>query len=369
MERPIFKPIGTPALELDTPALTVDVDKLDKNISTMAAFFETKSAKLRPHISGHGSPAIAHKQLASGGTVDGIATTTVGQAEVFARYGFNDIFISNVVATAVKMKRVCALAKVAEITVAVDNASAIDALSEAATTAGTSVNVVIYLRTRQNSIGVGQGSVATDLATMIENANGVNFKGLIAYEGTLLDVANGDIASESRKWVDLVLDTRQTIENAGIDVQVVSIGGTHNYEIVSEIDGVTEVQAGSYALMDEKYKTTRPQFLNAGRVMTCVTSMPEPGTVLTDGGRKAIGADSGVPGIDGMPEATMRGLSAEHGSIAFDPAFHHGLELGDRIWCIPRDIAGSINVHDYLFAIRKGNLEAIWDLPSRGQYR
>ena len=369
MERPISKPIGTPEVELDTPAFVVDVEKLDRNIETAASFFRDNTADLRPHVSGHGSPSIAHRQLAAGGTVGGIATATVGQAEVFARYGFGDVFIANVVATPLKARRLSALSRTAKVTVAADSAAGVDVLSQAALAASVTLNVVVYVRTGQNGMGVEPGGPAVELARAVDAADGLTFAGLMTYEGTILCDSRDETEAESLKWAGVMVDTKEAVEAAGLNVEVLSIGGTHNYETVGAVDGVTEVPAGSYALMDEKYRAHRPQFENAGRVMTCVTSMPEPGNIITDGGRKAIGGDAGNPGIEGVEGAVCRGLSAEHGGIQVPEDLDHGLKLGDRIWCVPMDVAGSINVHDYLFAIRGGVLEAIWDLPARGHYR
>ena len=369
MERPIFKPIGTPEEELDTPALVVDLAKLHQNIETMHSFFRDRDAKLRPHVSAHGSPAVAHMQLAAGGTVGGIATTTLGQAEVFAASGFTDVFVANIIVTNVKIGRLCALARSVTMTVAVDNARNVADLSAAAAAGGVTVKVVVDVNTRRNGAGVEPGRPAVDLARAIYDSPGLEFAGLMAYEGTILADSEEELARESRKWVQQVLDTREEIEKAGIQVNVVSVGGTYNYEIAGDMDGVTEVPAGSYALMDEKYRLHRRQFSNAARVMTCVTSMPEAGNVITDGGRKAVGGDAGNPSIDGLPGAEVRGLSAEHGGISVDPAADHGLKLGDRVWFIPMDIAGSVNVHDYIHAIRDGKLEAVWELPARGRFR
>ena len=369
MERPIFKPIGTPEEELDTPALVVNLGKLDRNIETMAAFFRDQKAKLRPRIGAHGSPAIAHMQLAAGGTVGGVTATTLGQAEVFAANGLVDVFISNIVVSPTKIQRLCALARRIKITVAVDSAKNVRDLSEAATSSGVTLYAVVDVNTRLGQTGVEPGNPAVELAKAISDADGLDFAGLSTYEGTILAGSDEALATESRKWVQQVLDTRQDVEKAGIDVDVVSVGGTYNYEIVGDMDGVTEVPAGSYALMDEKYRPHRKQFVNAARVMACVTSMPEAGNVVTDAGRKAVSTDTGNPHVDYPPGAEVRGLSAEHGGLNFDPAVDHGLRLGHRVWFIPRDIAGSVNVHDYMFAIRDGRLEAVWDLPARGRYR
>ncbi|PON14759.1 hypothetical protein C2W62_27365 [Candidatus Entotheonella serta] len=132
MERPIFKPFGTPADELDTPALVVELDALEHNLSVVHSFFQNMPAKLRPLVSLHGCPTLAHQQLAAGGTVDGVAVMTLGQAEVFAAYGCRDITVFNTVVTPAKLRRLCALARQAEMTVLADHATQLQRMAEAA---------------------------------------------------------------------------------------------------------------------------------------------------------------------------------------------------------------------------------------------
>ena len=368
MERPIFKSIGTPEEALDTPSLVVDLSGLNQNIETMHSFFRSKSTGLRPHVSGHGSPAIAHMQIAAGGTVGGIMTATLGQAEVFAATGIDDVFLANLVTTPSKIARLCSLARRVKMTIVADSATNVNDLGEAAVEAGVTLNVVVEINTRRESTGVGPGRPAVNLANAIAGEEGLHFAGLMTYEGSIR--AEGEeLMSESKKWIQQVLDTREKVEKAGLDVEIVSVGGTHNYEIAGDMDGVTEVPAGSYALMDERYRPCMPQFVNAARIMSCVTSMPEAGNVVTDAGRKAIGGDLENPGVPTVPGAEVRGLSAEHGGFNLDPSIDHGLSLGDRVWFVPHSIASCVNLHDYMHVIRNGKLDAVWDLPARGRYR
>lgn len=369
MERPIFKPIGTGVEQLDTPSLIVDVALLDENIATMASFFTDKTAKLRPHVEAHRTPAIAHKQIAAGGHVGGIAVSTVGQAEVFVPNGFNNVFVANLVVTPQKITRLCALAKQATVGVTVDSISNVHDLSDAATVNGVTLEVAVFVNTNLGLYGVDAGQPAVELAKAVVDAPGLELAGLMTYEGPILVENSEALAEQSKKAVQPVLDTRQDVEKIGIDVRVVSVGGTSNYEIVGGIDGVTEVPAGSYALLDARYSPHRPQFRAAGRVMATVTSRPEPGYMITDGGQKAIGADTGFPSIDNLPNSTVKGLSAEHGSIYFDQTKGVDPKLGDKIWCTPWDIGTCANLHDYIFAVRNGKLEAVWEVSARGRYR
>ena len=369
MERPIFKPVGTPVEELDTPTLVVDLVGLENNIEAMHSFFRGRAAKLRPHIESHRCPAIAHKQLAAGGTVGGICVTTVGQAEVFAQSGFADIFVANVVVTPQKIGRLCALARHAKITVAVDNVRNVADLSEASSTSGVGLQVVVDINTRLDRCGVEPGRPALDLARAVNDAEGLEFAGLMTYEGTILCDSPEGLAAESRKCIQRVLDTRQMVEAVGLEVRVVSVGGTYNYETAGDMSGVTEVPAGSYSLMDQRYRDHRAQFAPAARVMATVTSAPEPGVVITDGGQKAIGADTGLPVVEDPPGVEVHPLSAEHSTLHFDPSADHRLDLGDKVWYTPWDIGTCVNLHDYLFGVRDGALEVVWDVPARGRYR
>jgi D-serine deaminase-like pyridoxal phosphate-dependent protein len=159
------------------------------------------------------------------------------------------------------------------------------------------------------------------------------------------------------------------LERAGLEVSMVSVGGTYNYEIVGAMAGITEVRAGTYVLMDARYAPSRPQFKPAARVMATVTSRPEPGTAIVDTGQKAIGSDTGLPVVENLPGATMASLSAEHGRLRLTQAADNQVALGDKIWLTPWDIATCINLYDYLQAVRDGKLEVVWDIAARGRYR
>ncbi len=365
MERPIFKPVGTPSDELDTPSLVVDLDILEENIEIMHGSVREGRARLRPRVDVHCTPAIAHKQLAAGGTVGGITAMTLGQAEVFAQAGFSDILVVNLVVTAPKIARLASLAKRTTVTVAVDAERNVGDLSAAATAAGVTLRAVVAISTGPGRFGVGAGQVAVDLARAISGANGVEFAGLMASEGQILEDDPDLLANATRDRLQPILDTREQIEKAGMEVGAVIGGGSYNYEIAAAMDGLTEVPAGRYALMDAELGPYLPQFRHAARVNSVVTSRPEDGVAIVDGGRKAIGSDTGMPSVD-VPGAVVTSLSAEHGTLVLD-AVQPG--FGDRVWFTPYDVGECVNLHDYMHVVRNGRLEAVWDIPARGRYR
>ena len=365
MERPIFKPLGTAAENLDPSSMVVDISVLDKNIRTMHSFFSGCKAKLRPCVNAHLSPAIAHKQLSAGETC-GIAVHTLSQAEVFAEYGFSDILLANLITTPPKIKRLSALTRTTKITVAVDSLINVNDLSNAAITHKTKINVVVCLNNQLNSIGIEPGKPAIHLAKAGAKAEGLYFSGLMAYNADQLEQSHNDLTSEPNDYIHQVLDTKRKIENSGIDVTSLSIGGTRHYKLAAAIDDVTDILAGTYALMSESYRTQCSEFKPAASILSIVVSTPESGVAVIDAGRKAIGSDSGLPVIQNVPGATVKGLSAEHGIIELTNV---NVNIGDKIWVLPWDIVETVNLHDYMQVVRDGNLEAVWDVPARGTYR
>lgn len=369
MERPILKPIGTPVEELDTPALIVDLDALESNIEKIHSRFRQSAAKLRPYVETHRCPAVAHKQLASDGSAGGIAVAGVGEAEMFAQHGISDILVVNQVVTAPKIARLCALARQGNITVAADNPANVRSLSDAAQGSGVTLNVVVDINTGQERGGVAPGQPALELARAIADSAGLKFAGLMCADEADLALDADDLAAQSRGSIQQTLDTRELLEREGIDVDAVSVGGSHCYELAADTDGVTEILAGAYALMDLRHSAALPDLNIAAQVMASVSSLPEPGTAILDTGRKAMGDDYGFPVVTGRGDLDVASMSAEHGKLQWDADSDAALNLGDRIWFTPMDIGACVNVYDYIQAVRGGRLEAVYNISARGIYR
>ena len=154
MERPVFQPVGTAVQDLDTPALVVELDVMERNIEVLHSYFRQSGAKLRPNLAAHQCPQIGHRQLEAGGTVGGVAVTTIGEAEVFNNAGFTDILVTNQVVTRSKIIRLCTLAKSSNLSVAVDNGDNIDDLSKAASASGVTLQVLVEV-----DAGLGRSGV------------------------------------------------------------------------------------------------------------------------------------------------------------------------------------------------------------------
>ena len=359
MERPVYQPLGTPLERLDTPSMVVDLDAMERNIETLHAFFRTSPAKARPHVTAHKCPAVARLQLAAGGTVDGIAVSRVGEAEVFAAAGIGDILVSSEIVTRGKIQRLCGLARGARISVAVDNPRNVDDLSAASAAAGTTLRVLVHVNGGGEGAGVAPGPDAVALARAVSGAQGLEFAGLMSPESAIMP--------EETDGVQALLDAREAVEKAGMPVQTVSTGGVHNYQAAASTDGVTEVAVGAYPLMDYNYSQHLDQFQAAARVVATVISRPVEEYGIADAGHKATGPDRGLPVIEGVPGAQVARLSAEHTRVELEGETRQSLKVGDTIRLIPRDLAMCMNQYDLLHAVRDGKLEAVWEIAARGR--
>ena len=264
-----------------------------------------------------------------------------------------------------KIARLASLAHDAVVTVAVDSERNVGDLSAAATAKNATIRAVVAVSTASGRFGVQPGEAAAAVARAVADAGGVEFAGLMASEDPVLEEDADAAAAATRERLAPVLDTRARIEAAGIEVGAVIAGGSSNYEAAAATEGITEVPAGRYALMDARLGPYLPHLGHAARVNSVVTGRPEDGLAIVDGGRKAIGSDTGDPLVD-VPGAVVRGLSAEHGSIILDSVRPN---FGDRIWFTPYDSAECVNLHDYMHVVRDGRLEAVWEIPARGRYR
>jgi 3-hydroxy-D-aspartate aldolase len=362
MERPIFKPIGTPVEELDTPTFVIDLDRFQANVEAVHGYFASQPAAIRPFVGTHRCPALAQIQMSVDGHAGGVAVGTIGQAEAFVGAGISDIMITGKAVTAQKIAGLCALARRATVSIAVDSALNVDAIAAAATSAGVEINLLLELDTGLGLTGVEPGESAVKKAKHLASASGVNFAGLTSYAGPSL-ADNGRPAG-----MDETLATRKLIEAAGLPVTTVAIGSTGDYKAVGATEGVTEVVAGNYALIDARYEGRHPDLAAAAMIMGTVGSTPVEGLAVGDAGMKTNGNDTGLPRVVNVPGAEVIYLSAEHFNLDMTKTTAE-LTVGDKVWFVPHDIAVTANHFDYFMAVRNGKLEAIFDVTARGRYR
>ena len=385
MERPIFQPIGSPAEELDTPALVVDLEIMEQNIAVLhdaVGSSDGGRVAVRPHVSCHGCPEIAQFQLSAAGNAGGIAVGSLSEAEAFAEDGedafadggatssyrpIDDILIAGRVVTVAKIRRLVALAGRITIGVAVDNPRNVQNIAEAAQAAGVNLGVLVDMDAGYGFGGVASVPDAVDLARTVANAPGLSFQGIMSYEGPLPITDRAELEAETRRRLQPVLDARSEIEQAGIEVAAVSAGSTYNYDVVSQLSGITEVQAGVYPLMDMEIQRVRPELQPAARVLATVIGHPVAGRAVVDAGHKTTGPDFGVPVLEGFEGAVATRFSAEHGILDLEGPATEQLMPNDKVHLVPYNLALCVNQYDYIRAVRDGKLVGYWRVAGRGQ--
>lgn len=369
MQRPIFKPIGTPIEELDTPSLVVDISALEHNLEAVHGFFRGLPVKMRPHVHAHKTPAIAHLQLSVPGNAGGIAVINVSEAELFAQHGFTDITLSSPVVSPSKLRRLCALTHTVKLSLPVDSASGIDILSRAAVANSATFDVLVDINTYPPRGGAEAGAPSVALAQQVAAAPGLRFEGFTTVGGPISEGSPDEMIARDKANVQKMLDTREIAERAGLDVMVVSAGNhTHDAHVIASMAGVTEVRSGAYPLIDHRHWPHCPDLIPGARVLSTIIGRPESGRAIVDAGQKAASRDMGMPKVDGRTDATVVGLNAEHGILDLEGDAIKDFQVGGAVWLLIADLNTSTALHDYIFAARDGVLEAIWEVSARGLY-
>ena len=349
--------------DIPTPALVVDVAAMDRNIRRMAAFFGTGPCRLRPHFKAHKTPEIARRQLAAGGC-SGLTCATVAEAETVAPLGAS-ILVANEPLGAGKSDRLAALAHVCEVMVAVDSVPGLEDIAAAAGRTGVTIGILVDVNVGQMRCGVRPGHEAVSLAERVASTRGVALRGLMGYEGHLQPIADrADREERARQAMGDLVTTAQLLRTARLPCDIVSGGGTGTYDITGRIDGVTEVQAGSYVLMDSDYGRLDLPFEQAFWVISTVISRPDPGRCVADAGHKAMTKDHGLPTVRGVDSASVVALNDEHATMTVPS--DASLSVGDRVYLQPSHTDPTINLHDVLYAIEDDRVVDVWSIAARG---
>ncbi|RLG95514.1 DSD1 family PLP-dependent enzyme [Candidatus Bathyarchaeota archaeon] len=350
--------IGMDISEIETPALLLDLDIMEKNIWEMAKYFNQRPAGIRPHIKNHMSPFIAHKQMDAGAV--GVCCQTVAEAEIMAYSGIKDILIANEVIGKSKIDRLLDLTRHTHMMVAVDHPSNVRDLSKAATKKKASIDVLIDLDTGYGRCGIQPGDSALKLSQLIVDSHGLEFKGINGYTPASFDEDQEEKRAKQEKKLKVDIDTRDLLIKNGIEVEMVSAGCTRDFFISADYPGITEVQPGTYIYMDighrELIDTTPVDLDYAMTVLTTVISTPVDDRVVVDAGSKAIlKIDSRLKDLKGYE---LYALSAEHGKLRVNEP-ERKLALGEKIELIPSYGDGTVNRWSRYLGVRKGKLETV----------
>ena len=354
-------------LELDTPALCLDVDTLQANIREAVSLCRQYGVDWRPHAKCHKSPDIARLILDAGAI--GLTCAKLGEAEVFAAVGVRDLLIANILVGRQKIARLVELRKIADPIVCLDHVSQAEPISAAMSAAGLKVRTVLEIDIGLERVGLLPGTEALRVARQVAELPGLELVGVMGYEGHLQMVED---PHEKRARVQAALgqlvETKELLLRSGLPCPIVSCGGTGSFELAVAQPGVTEVQAGGAIFMDayyrEKCQVTRFQY--ALTILTTVVSRPVPDRAIIDAGRKTMNMEIHVPLVVGRDDIQVQKLSAEHGWLKLEPSAHD-LQIGDRLELIPGYGDLTTLLHDRFYACRGERVEAIWPITARGR--
>lgn len=357
--------------DLPTPALLLDMDAFEHNVTRMATHARDRKRSLRPHGKTHKCPEIA-RRLVQAGSV-GACGAKLSEAEVFGQHGIRGLLVTTSVVGKYKLERAIRLAKLAPDTMFVtDNTQNAADLNDAARAAGLKLNVAIDLLVG-NRTGIKTGEPAAALAESIAKLSHIRFAGLQAYCGQASHVKGWEARRKSsEEWMGKAVETRRMIERRGIEVRLLTGGSTGTYNIDSEIDGVDELQPGSFMFMDVDYNIIGGKdggehygdFQNSLTVYTTVVSKPDDSYVVVDGGLKAFSTDKPFPPrLKEDPAIRYNFGGDEHGKLTLAGK---ALSVGDKAEFIAPHCDPTVNLYDRIYCTRGAGVEAVWRIAARG---
>ena len=365
---------GVSKWELDTPALCVDLDKMEKNVATMQAALKKYGLPSRPHAKTHKCAAIAKYQLATGSI--GICCAKLSEAEAMVANGVDRILMTTSNPSKNKIRRAMALRKShPNFIQAVDEEQNARDLSEAAKAAGVVADVVIDVAVGTRS-GIPAGEGALALAQLIDKLPNLKLRGMLSYDGGVQH-AKGFAARKERalKTIEPNAATFEAMKKSGLNTEIFSGGGTGTYNIMHAVPGFTDVQVGSYLFMDMQYLAIGSEngdevfndFAPSLTVLTTVMNNRFPGRLTTDAGTKALTLNTPAPGVIGEPGMEYTAGSDEFGSIRLATPPSKPYKIGDLLEVIVPHCDPVVNEYDQIYGIRKDKVEVVWPVTARGK--
>lgn len=352
--------IGRHKLDVITPALLLDLPAARRNITKMADRVRAMPAELRPHIKVHKNPQLARMQMDAGAI--GVSTATVWEAIVMVRSGIDAVAVINTIAGREKLAALAELARDAEVMVAVDDARNAADIAAAARSAGSTVGILIEVDTGMDRAGVDTPGQAVELARQVSAQEGLRLLGVTGYEGHCSLTPEHELRHQRQQTaMHFLVEVADAILAEGLPCPIVSAGGTATWDWTATYPRITEIQAGSYVLMDDFHGAMVGDFEPALTVLTTVISRP-PDRVILDAGNKSMGAPA-LAKIRGHDLPVLR-FDEEHGIFVAAPGA--GLHVGDVVELLPGYAPGTVNWYDAYHVVEDDRVVDIWPVVPRG---
>lgn len=352
--------VGRPRDDVVTPALMLDLPAARRNIATMAERLTAMPAELRPHIKVHKSAELARMQVEAGAI--GVSTATVWEAIAMVGSGLDSVFVVNTIAGRQKLDAIAMLARNADVMVAVDDAQNASDLAATAKRAGSTVGVLIEVDTGMDRAGVDTQDEAVALAGRVAGLPELRLLGVTGYEGHCTLTPERELRHQRQQTaMGFLVSVAAAIRGAGLPCPIVSAGGTAIWDWTASYEGVTEIQAGTYVVMDRFHGAMVDDFEQALTVLTTVVSR-RPDRVIVDAGNKSLGAPA-LTTMKGHPFAVQR-FDEEHGVFISSPAA--GLHIGDVVELVPGYAPSTVNWYDAYYVIDDDTVVDVWPVIPRG---
>ncbi len=361
--------------DIDTPALLIDLDCLERNIEDMASFARHKGINLRPMVKTHKSPDLAKMQIEAG--AKGILLAKLGEAEVMADAGVKDINIAYPLIGEQKLSRAVSLIKDrgVKLRLTVDDVKQIEPLSAKGVSEGIVFSVLIKIDTGVHRLGLPRGERVIELAKRIEELPGLSFQGISTHAGHVYTARSRDeIEKVGIAEGEIMVGVRDDLEKAGIKVDTVATGSTPTAKISGNVKGVNEIRPGNYIFYDAKQVSLGVVDAKrcAATVLATVISRPAPDRAVIDAGSKALSSDPGaeaIPGfglVVGRDDLLVKKLSEEVGVVELTEP-KRSLEIGGKLEIIPNHICVVFNLFDEAYGIRNDRVERTFPISARGK--
>ncbi len=345
--------------QLPTPALLLDLEAFEANVARMASECAAAGKRLRPHAKAHKCPAISRRQIDAGAR--GICVATVAEAELMHSAGIRDLLLTSPVADPMKIERIVRTGAM----VVVDHVKQVQWYQQAALASDVQLSVLVDLDVGDHRTGAASSDQALDIALAIDQASHLWLRGLQAYSVSGSHGADDDERqSISGGAFALAGVVKDLMGSHGLHTDVITGGSTGTWDVDLHLENVTEIQAGSYALMDLAYRKLGIDFRQALTVLATVISANHADFVTVDAGFKAFSTDRPFgPEPVGLEGATYRWGGDEFGYVDG----RHGLRLGSKIEFVPPHCDPTVNLYDRIYVCRGSEVEAMWPVMGRAQ--
>ena len=355
--------------DLETPAVLIDLDRLEANIARMSGRALEAGVALRPHAKTHKAPEIGWMQIRAGAV--GLSLAKTSEAEVFAAHGFTDLFVAYPVVSPSKAARLVALSRRVTLCVGVDSVEGASMLAEAAVRAGLSLRVSLKVDCGFHRVGVAPEE-AVAIGARIAAIKGVSLVGVFTHAGQAYHRSDPlDIKKDNGDEASIIVEAAEGLRRAGVAIETVSVGSTPTSRFGFAHKGVTEARPGNYVYLDRTQVGLGTCTFDecAMSILATVQSVAGAERAVLDSGSKTLALDMLRPRPDGYglivgTESRLTSLSEEHGIVAVAPG--EAFRVGQRVRVFPNHACVVSNLHDRIYGVRGENVEAEFEVAARG---